>query len=204
MNKPPRRMWWVVAWSLILNACSLTKPGPEVHHYTLELTPPEVTAGSAKASLQVRPFSAADPYVQDRIVYRRSPYQLDFYNSHRWASSPTEQVTDWTRRYLRGAGLFTTVSPTTEGPADFVLNGRVRQFDEVDHEQTWEAVSSVDFWLTHGTDRSPVWFRSYTASQQAEKRNPAALAEAMSRSLENILGRLLVDLAPIVAGQTAP
>jgi ABC-type uncharacterized transport system auxiliary subunit len=204
MNRPPWRIWQVVAWSLLLSGCSLTKPGPEVHHYTLALTPPEVAAGSAKASLQVRPFSAPDPYLQDRLVYRLSPYQLDFYHSHRWASSPTEQVTDWTRRYLRGSGLFTSVSPTTEGAADFVLSGRVRQFDEVDHEQTWEAVLQVDFWLVRGTERSPIWFSSYTASQQASKRNPVALAEAMSRNLENILGRLAADLAPVVAGPLTP
>jgi len=198
MNTPLRRLWQVVAWGLIVGGCSLTKPRPEVHHYTLALTLPAVQSASAKASLQVRPFSAPDPYIQDRLVYRSSPYQLDFYNSHRWASSPAEQVTDWTRRYLRGAGLFATVSPTTEGAADFVLSGRVRQFDEVDHEQTWEAVLSMDFWLTQGLNRSPIWFQSYTTSQPAEKRNPAAVAEAMSRNLENILGRLVTDLAPVV------
>ena len=204
MRKPLRRMWWVVAWSLILNGCSLTKPRPEVHHYTLTLTLPEVALDRRRRRSWFAPFSAPDPYMQDRIVYRLSSYQLDFYNSHRWASSPTEQVTDWTRRYLRGAGVFTTVSPTIEGATDFVLSGRVRQFDEVDQEQTWEAVLNVDFWLTRGTERAPIWFRSYAASQRAEKRNPTALAEAMSRNLENILGRLTADLAPVVTGQAAP
>jgi hypothetical protein len=113
-------------------------------------------------------------------------------------------VTDWTRRYLRGTGLFAKVFPTPEGNADLALSGVIRQVEEVDHEQTWEAVLSIDFWLARADQRSPFWFRSYTATQQAAKRNPEAIAEAMSHNLEDILGRLTADLAPVVATPPPP
>jgi hypothetical protein len=88
----------------------MTTPQPEVRHYALTLTVPEAPASTAQASLVVRPFMARDPYDQERIVYRSSPYQLDFYNYHRWAASPADLVTDWTRRYLSGTGLFAKVA----------------------------------------------------------------------------------------------
>ena len=199
MSTNSRLLWGLALWSVLLGGCSLTKPRPEVRHYALALTVPEVPPGAAKTSLTVRPFTAHDPYNQERIVYRSSPYQVDFYNYHRWAASPAEQVTDLTRRYLAGAGLFAKVFPTADGSADLALGGRVRQIEEVDHEQAWEAVLSIDFWLARADQRSPFWFRSYTATQQAAKRNPEAIAEALSRNLENILGRLIADLAPVVA-----
>jgi len=199
MNRDMRLLWGFVMWSVALSGCSLTKPRPEVRHYALALTVPEVPASATTTSLVVRPFTARDPYNQERIVYRSSPYQLDFYNYHRWAAAPAEQVTDWTRRYVRGTGLFAKVFPTPEGNADLVLGGVIRQIEEVDHEQTWEAVLSIDFWLARADQRSPFWFQSYTATQQAAKRTPAAIAEAMSRNLENMLSRLLADLAPLVA-----
>lgn len=199
MNRDMRLLWGLVVWSVALSGCSLTKPRPEVRHYALALTVPEVPASAATTSLVVRPFTARDPYNQERMVYRSSPYQLDFSNYHRWAAAPAEQVTDWTRRYVRGAGLFAKVFPTPEGNADLALGGVIRQIEEVDHEQTWEAVLSIDFWLARADQRSPFWFQSYTATQQAAKRNPEAIAEAMSRNLENLLARLLADLAPIVA-----
>jgi ABC-type uncharacterized transport system auxiliary subunit len=192
-------LWGLAVWGVVLGSCSLTKPRPEVRHYALTLNIPEVPPGAAKASLIVRPFIARSPYGQERIVYRSSSYTLDFYNYHRWAASPAELVTDWTRRYLRGSGLFTQVFPTTDGNAELELGGVIRQFEEVDHDQTWEAVLNIDFWLTRADQRSPFWFQSYTATQQATKRNPEAIAEAMSRNLENILGRLTTDLAPVVA-----
>jgi ABC-type uncharacterized transport system auxiliary subunit len=159
---------------------------------------------TAKATLIVRNFLAQDPYNQERLVYRTSPYQLDFYNYHRWAAAPTEQVTDWTRRYLRATLLFAKVYPTGDGAADFTLTGKIRQLDEFDHEQTWEATLSVDFWLTRAEQRTPLWFQSYSATQQAAKRNPSAVAEAMSRNLETILGKLVTDLLPVVAVPTGP
>jgi uncharacterized lipoprotein YmbA len=197
-------LWGMVVWSVVLGGCSLTRPRPEVRHYALALTVPDVPTGAARTSLVVRSFTAHDPYNQERIVYRSSPYQLDFYNYHRWAASPAEQITDWTRRYLRGTSLFAKVFPTADGNADLALGGVVRQIEEVDHEQTWDAALSIDFWLARADQRSPFWFQSYTARQQAAKRTPEAITEAMSRNLENILGRLIADLTPVVAALPPP
>jgi len=204
MSTGTRLLWGLALWSVLLGGCSLTKPRPEVRHYALALTVPEVPAGRAKLSLIVYSFTARDPYGQDLMVYRASPYRLDFYNYHRWAATPAELVTDWTRRYLREAGLFAKVFPTTDGNADWILSGVIQQFAEVDHEQSWEAALAIDFWLTQADQHSPFWFQSYTATQPAEKRNPEAIAAAMSRNLENILARLTADLALVVAAPLPP
>jgi len=196
-------LWGLVLWSALIGGCSLTTPRPEVRYYTLMLTVPEAHSGMAQTSLVVRPFTAHDPYNQERMVYRSSSYQLDFYNYHRWAASPAEQVTDWTRRYLTGAGLFAKVFPTSNGSADMALGGKVRQIEEIDHEQTWDAVLSVDFWLTRSDQHSPFWFQSYTATRQAAKRNPESITEALSRNLEDILRRLTADLMSVGAALPA-
>jgi ABC-type uncharacterized transport system auxiliary subunit len=109
-----------------------------------------------------------------------------------------------TRRYLRGTAIFAKVYPSTEGSADFTLNGRILQFEEIDHDQTWEAALSIDFWLTRAEQRTPLWFRTYSTSRQTEKRNPAAVAEALSRNLETLLGQLAADLALVVATPGGP
>jgi ABC-type uncharacterized transport system auxiliary subunit len=120
------------------------------------------------------------------------------YNYHRWASSPAEQTTEWTRRYLSGSGLFERVFPTADGIADLTLGGVIRQFEEIDQEKTWSAALRIDFWLLRANEVSPFWFRSYTATQQAARRNPEAIAEAMSRCLEEVLQQLTADLKTVV------
>jgi ABC-type uncharacterized transport system auxiliary subunit len=185
-------------WSVVGAGCSLTKPQPAVHHYALALQLPAPLSSMTKTSLVLRSLTARDPYDQERMVYRTSPYAFDLYNSHRWASSPAEQVTHWTRRYLQTTGLFSQVFPTTDSSADVVLGGVIRQFEEIDHETTWEAALSIDFWLTRTNERSPFWFRSYSVTKPASRRNPEAIAEAMSQGLVDILQRLTTDLSPIV------
>ncbi len=198
-------LFWLAALCCIsLCGCSLSQPSPEVHHYVLTLNLPAAASGTTHATLVVRPLSAYDPYNQERLVYRHSLYQMDFYNYHRWAASPSEQITDWTRKYLRSAALFSDVYPTGQGNADFMLDGRIRQLDEVDHDDGWEAVLNIDFWLTRPDRSTPLWFRSYTVTQPTAKRNPAAVAEAMSHGLETILNQLVSDLAPVVAARSTP
>jgi cholesterol transport system auxiliary component len=193
--------------SLLLPGCSLTQPAPAVQHYVLRPTVPEEIPQSAlhnRHTLLVRAFTAREPYDQQRLVYRSSPYQLDFYTYHRWAASPAEQITDWTRQYLRRTGLFAKVFPTAKGSADMidmVLGGTIRHLEEIDHDQTWQAALSIDIWLTRPPQRTPFWFASYSATRQAAKRNPAAIAEAMSRNLETILQQLTTDLMPVVGGE---
>lgn len=185
-------------WSITAAGCSLTKPQPAVHYYALTLPLPAPAPGTAKTSLVIRPLTARDPYDQERMVYRTSPYAFDLYNAHRWASSPAEQVTYWTRRYLPTTGLFSQVFPTIDSAADMVLGGEIRQWEELDHETTWEAALSIDFWLTRPNEQSPFWFQSYSVIKPASRRNPEAVAAAMSQGLADILQRLTTDLTPVV------
>ena len=133
MNICLRLFLGVAVWSVVGAGCSLTKPQPAVHHYALALQLPAPLSSMTKTSLVLRSLTARDPYDQERLVYRTSPYAFDLYNSHRWASSPAEQVTHWTRRYLQTTGLFSQVFPTTDSSADVVLGGVIRQFEEIDH-----------------------------------------------------------------------
>src|SRR6476619_6194485 len=114
MNMRRGLVWGVIVWSISFAGCSLTSPRPATHHYGLALSVPD-TPGPRTSSLIIRPIGARDPYNQERIVYRSSAYAFDLYNYHRWASTPAEQVTTWTRRVLRGSGLFAQVLPNSEG-----------------------------------------------------------------------------------------
>ena len=87
---------------------------------------------------------------------------------------------------------------------DIVLGGTVRQMEEIDHDQTWQAALSIDIWLTRPPQRTPFWFESYSVTRQAAKRNPAAIAEAMSRNLETILQQLTTDLMLVLEAVEKP
>ncbi|NOT53907.1 MAG: hypothetical protein HOP18_04810 [Deltaproteobacteria bacterium] len=197
MKKYARLVLAAAVWSITAAGCSLTTPQPPIHYYALAVPLPAPASGTGTMSLVIRPLTARDPYDQERMVYRTSPYAFDLYHEHRWASSPAEQVSHWTRRYLQTTGLFSQVFPTTDSTADVVLGGVIRQCEELDHDTTWEAALSIDYWLTRGDERSPFWFRSYTVTKPAGRRNPEAIAEALSHGLADILRQLSTDLSPL-------
>ena len=197
----------VLLISLVIGGCSLTQSKQEVQYYALSLSPPApAPSGPApvKASLVVRPFSAQPPYHRDRMVYRSSPYEFDFYHYHRWVTKPADMLTTLTRQTLQQSGLFTTVYPTPDARADLRLGGVVRQYEEVDQAQSWQAALSIEVWLSRSQEPAPFWFQSYSATRLATKRNPAAVAEAMSQNLQDILARLTTDLASALASRPAP
>ena len=203
----PRLFFPVLLISLVIGGCSLTQSKQEVQYYALSLSPHSpAPSGPApvKASLVVRPFSAQPPYHRDRMVYRSSPYEFDFYHYHRWVTKPADMLTTLTRRTLQQSGLFTTVYPTPDARADLRLGGVVRQYEEVDQAQSWQAALSIEVWLSRSQESAPFWFRSYSATRLAAKRNPAAVAEAMSQNLQDILARLTHDLANVLSTQTPP
>ena len=197
----------VLLTSLVLGGCSLTRSKQEVQYYALTL-PTRSAAPSSPApitaSLVVRPFSAQPPYHRDRMVYRSSPYEFDFYHYHRWVTKPADMLTTLTRRSLQQSGLFTTVYPTPDARADLRLGGVVRQYEEVDQAQSWQAVLSIEVWLSRSQEPAPFWFQSYSATRLATKRNPAAVAEAMSQNLQDILARLTNDLTGALATKPVP
>ena len=205
--RDPRLFFLVLLTSLVCSGCSLTHSKQEVQYYALALptrSPTPSSLAPLKASLVVRPFTAQPPYNRDRMVYRSSPYEFDFYHYHRWVTKPADMLTILTRRTLQQSGLFTTVYPTPDAQADLRLGGVVRQYEEVDQTQPWQAVLSIEVWLSRSREPAPFWFRSYTAIRAAAKRNPAAVAEAMSQNLQDILARLTHDLASALATQPSP
>ena len=127
-----RRFFPVLLTSLVLGGCSLIHPKQEVRYYALTLptrSPTPSSPAPITASLVVRPFSAQPPYHRDRMVYRSSPYEFDFYHYHRWVTKPADMLTSLTRRSLQQSGLFTTVYPTPDAQADLRLGGVVRQYE---------------------------------------------------------------------------
>lgn len=184
-----------------LGACSLGKPGPEVHYYALSLPVPSVPAPEGRPVLMLQRFAARDPFAQETLVYRSSTYRVNFYSYHRWIAPPAHLVSEWTLRYLRGAGLFSKVS---EYSGDLALSAIVRDFTETDEKDSWSASLSIDFMVTRTKDAAPVLMQNYSATQRAPRRNPEAIAEAMSRNLEQILKQLAADLEPVALAAGSP
>lgn len=116
---------------LVLSGCASVPP---THYYTfrpVSESARETLSPRYPISIGVETCEADPPYQQDRIVFRKSPYEVNFYEYHRWLRPPAEFVTEQVRKLLRTSGLFQQVQAYTfDSTPDYLLRGRILLFDQ--------------------------------------------------------------------------
>ncbi len=195
----------VLALSLALGGCLGGKKAPmKVSYYTLEYEAVHAADEPIDKAIRVKRFSVAPNYNSTKIIYRDGPYKRSEYNYHRWRVNPGDQVTYFLRRDFRESGLFAIVADeTTRVLPDYVLEGSVDEFYELDGAEGWEAVLEITTTLLRAGEmdstRQVVFQKSYRNSQPCAAKTPESLAQAMSQALGQTSRQLGADIREALA-----
>lgn len=168
-----------------LQACA-ADPLPDTSYYRLAIptATPEAASGP---TLAVEEFSVDEAYDDTRIAYRTSPYQLQYYEYHRWASDPGTLVANSLGSAYANTGEFERVARGFDDTAPVVLGGHVSALEEVDEtKQRWVARVVVDLELRDAETDEVLWTRRIEEREPLEKRHPEGLAAATSEVLQRI------------------
>lgn len=169
---------------------------PKTRYYVLDLPAPAPQARHpAPYTVTVMPFRAPEQLEQDRILYRPSPVEVDFYEYHRWAERPAALLTTALAERLRAGNLFAGVT-TFDGrtKADYMIRGRLERLEEVDSpgNVTVRVEMAADV-IEVRTSRT-VWSKSASHQGQVTEGEVKAVVAEMSRGVENCLGQLAAGL----------
>jgi ABC-type uncharacterized transport system auxiliary subunit len=186
---------------LLPTACvNLKQPSNKIEYYTLEYDSPKL-AGLAQLpyAIRIEPFIAAPTYNTTQIIYREQSFERDAYAYHKWRINPGSLVTQLLSRDLRNSGLFKAViSHESRLKPLFALEGKVEEFFELDGSEQWNAVLSLTITLAEedkkDIDDRLIFQKSYRTMEACERRNPRALAAAMSQAMERLSGELIKDI----------
>jgi ABC-type uncharacterized transport system auxiliary subunit len=175
----------LIASLLALAACATA---PEIRYYRIVVPPPASAAAAASPRLGVGQVQAAEPYRQERILYRSSPYRIQHYPADRWETAPADMVQEALIRYLQASGRFARVAAGKAGSADPRLDVRLVAFEEVDEGEHWFGEVQLDYEVVRGGGS----LLSGTSRQRvaAEGRTVEAVVVALSRALTNALGEV--------------
>jgi ABC-type uncharacterized transport system auxiliary subunit len=180
---------------LVLGACSST---PQVQRYQVTVAP-QIEESKREVNnlvLAVEPFTADVAYDQDRIVYRSSPYRLDYYHYHRWAAAPGLMLTDAMRAAYSKSGYFSLVTVGGGARADVVLSGRVTAIEEVDvSDKEWVGRVFVELQLRDARTGALVWSQNYREEEPVEELDP----EGVTRAISKAVTRIVRDSTPKIA-----
>jgi ABC-type uncharacterized transport system auxiliary subunit len=138
-------------------------------------------------------------YDTTQIIYRKQSFTRDAYVYHKWRVNPGDIVTHFLYRDVRDSGLFRAViSNDSIFKSSFSLAGQVEEFFELDTEERWDAVISLNISLMAEDEQEinnrVIFQKSYRATEACKRRHPAALAEAMSLGMSLISQAIIKDI----------
>ena len=182
-----------IGWTLWVALLALAAAGcgggaiPKMHYYVLDLPPsPRATQQPPDApyTLAVLPLRAPDQLEQDRIVYRASGVEVDFYDYHRWARRPPELVTSVLIDRLRARNVFANIF-LFDGrtKTDYLLRGSLEHLEEVDSPGSVSVRADLSAELIDVKANRPVWTKGCSQTGPVSSGEVKAVVEAMTRAM---------------------
>jgi len=185
----------VVLPALVLVACS--GKIPETRYY--QLAAPTARTDTGQLVLVLEPLSTEAAYDDERIVYRTTPYRLDYYQYHRWSAAPGVLVGNYLEQALERSGKFREVLRELVEGAPVVLGGRVVAIEEIDTSKSkWEGRIVIELSLRDAKTSAVVWSQQFEETEPLSAQTPEGLARAISAAM----GRIVKRATPAIAEHT--
>jgi len=191
----------LTACALLPTACfdlGLSRETPRQRRYVLEAPRSERSTAWGTNNLEVRAFHTASAYAGRSFVYRVAGQEVesDFY--HEFQQAPGQAVSEATRAWLAGSGLYRTVrGGGSRLAADQILEGDVVELYGDYREEVAAAVLSVEFTLLDGQGSALLYHGALEARSDLESQDPEQLVAGWNRCLAEILTKLDAGLRGI-------
>ncbi|HEY5949125.1 MAG TPA: ABC-type transport auxiliary lipoprotein family protein [Kofleriaceae bacterium] len=189
-----------LAFVIALAACGGKMP--ETRFYQLA-EPAGKPGGNTGTALVIEALATDSAYDDERIVYRVTPYRLDYYNYHRWAAAPGTLIANYLERAFEKSGHFGAVTREANPAAAAILGGRVVAIEEIDQSKTrWLGRIVLELSLTDPASGTVLWSEQFEETEPLALQSPEGLARALSTALERIANRA-IPIVSMYAVQTA-
>ncbi|MFQ5822651.1 MAG: ABC-type transport auxiliary lipoprotein family protein [bacterium] len=177
-----------------LNHCGSVPP---TYYYRIDYELPSTNSRNdiIPITLGIVQFDADILYEGDRIVYRQSPYEVQFYHYRRWIAPPKKIVTEKVLNQFRASGFFQRVVriPSTFN-IDYILKGQINAFEEWDEGNAWYGIVTLVFQLQNTKSNEIVWENEFSEKTKAMKREPVEVVRAISQSLKKVVQKAIEEI----------
>jgi ABC-type uncharacterized transport system auxiliary subunit len=180
----------------LLTGCLGSRGYTPVRYYSIEPLSDDTPRATRSWTipLGIQSFTAATRY-RERMLYRLSEVEVNFYEYDRWVEPPEEMVTHVVAAALRASGLFPQVrhANNLQLPA-WLLSAVLLRFDEVRGPHLSRAECWLQLELRRAQDEQLLWSKTLRAAAPLNSKSPAALATAMTTAVHQIARQLITEL----------
>lgn len=155
-----------------------------------------ISQGPYPFIIRVREFNIEEAYNRPQIVYRQSPFSIQYYVYRVWAVKPERMITDLVYKHLITSNLVSTVVRRfDEGKKpDYELSGMVEAVEEYDSDKLWFAHLAIRFNLTRVSDGRVVYTRRFDNRKRVFQQEPEYVVREMSALMEFIMTQVIHDI----------
>jgi ABC-type uncharacterized transport system auxiliary subunit len=138
-----------------------------------------------------------DPIYNDyRVVYRLSPYELNYYSYQFWVKNPGDLVRDAMVDYLDKSGSFEKViTKFLEGTPELMLKAEVNKIEEFDRRDAWFARLDMKIEISSLKSGERVLVHEFKRRKKLTEKKVEKLPIALSIILEEELDKVIDKLA---------
>ena len=182
---------------IVVSCVGLKTERLNITYYTLEYEVPIFEEEILPVNVWIDDFKIAPVYDTSKIVYSSNKYKIseDFY--HRWRVNPVKLIKSMIERDFILSNLFYTVLYTPSSEGVYTVTGHIFKFYEQDCKNGIYAILDMNITLNkiHSGDNTiiKVFQKRYSKKILAHKKNPEAIAKAMSTALRELSSHIIYD-----------
>ena len=177
---------------LILVSCGHV---PETRYFKIHYDMLPAEKGVGDKILLIRKFTSDPIYQGDKLIYKKSDYEVKFDFYRRWITPPAEMLTTAAHSHIMGSGLYQRVTLVPPQFNSFlVLSGHVKQFDEVYSENGREARVALWVELLNFETKQLQWSGLLIGENPINGSGEDAIIQAMSQASNEVLDSLVKKL----------
>jgi ABC-type uncharacterized transport system auxiliary subunit len=176
-------------------------------YYVLNYSPSSIrdrlNPGAYPCTIRLREFEIEEAYTKPQIVYRKSPFQLQYYVYRVWAVKPERMITDLLHKHLLSASLVSNiVRRFDEGNRpEYELGGIVEAVEEYDSDELWFAHLALRVSLVRVKDGRTMYSRRFDHRKRVFQHEPEYVVREMSSLMEYIFTQAIHDIDAILSSE---
>ncbi len=172
-------------------------------YFLINYTPDELTNRKNDTpypfTLRVKSFDIEKVYGKPNIVYRESPYKLEYYGFRHWAVRPAAMLTDLVYKHISDVKLTDALVRRLDdaGMPDYELSALVEAIEEYDSKELWYAHLSIRFSLKRLKDDAVLYSRTFDKRKKVPEHTPSSVVKTLSEIMDVTTSTMVADLDSI-------
>lgn len=174
-----------------------------VLNYVASPTRERLNPGPYNCTVRLREFDVEEAYTKPQIVYRKSPFQLQYYVYQVWAVKPERIMTDLMHKHLITSSLVTSVVRRfDEGhKPDYELKGIIEAIEEYDSEEFWFAHIALRINIFRISDGRIMYSRRFDHRKRVFEHQPEYVVRELSSLIEYIFSQVIHDFDVVLSSE---